>query len=236
MSVVDIGIVLFILMYGIIGFKRGFIKQTTMFVGLFIVIIISFILKDPIANFMFEKLPFFDFWGIIKGVTVLNILLYEIVAFFFVFGILSILLRLFTFISSILEKVLNFTIILGIPSKILGFIVGLIEGYIIVFLIAFVLSQPIINFGLLKGSKYAPRILSETPILSQSSKNTVATFNEIYSLKDKYKNSQNNAEFNRQSLDILLKYKIISVESIEKLISSGKLELTNIEPILKKYR
>lgn len=236
MNIIDIVIILFILMYGIIGLKRGLIKQTTMFVGLILVVIISFSLKNSVANFMFEKLPFFDFWGIFKGVTVLNILFYEVIAFLVVFGLLSIILKLFTIIAHIIEKALNFTIILGIPSKILGFIAGLSEGYVIVFLVLFVLSQPVMNFTTLHESKYSKDILVKTPILSKTAKSSIETFDEIYSLKDKYKNSKNNDEFNRQSLDILLKYKVVSVESIEKLISSGKLEVKNIEPILKKYR
>ena len=70
---------------------------------------------------MYEKLPFFNFGGIFKGVTVLNILIYELIAFFVVLAVLFVLLRIFTFFSFMIEKILDLTIILGIPSKILGF-------------------------------------------------------------------------------------------------------------------
>ena len=46
MGIIDIIIILLILFGGLIGFKEGVIKKTTSFLGLFVVVIISFILKN----------------------------------------------------------------------------------------------------------------------------------------------------------------------------------------------
>ena len=44
--------------------------------------------------------------------------------------------------------------ILGIPSKILGLVVGLLEGYIIVYLVFFFIAQPYIKMDILNNSNY----------------------------------------------------------------------------------
>ena len=47
-------IILFLLLGAIIGFKKGFIKTLVSLIGVFIVIIVSFYLKKPVANFMYQ--------------------------------------------------------------------------------------------------------------------------------------------------------------------------------------
>lgn len=236
MSVVDAIIILFILFWGVIGFKRGFVKQTTKFIGFILILVVAFLLKNSVALYMYEKLPLFDFFGLFKGLTIFNILIYELVAFFLVLAVLVVLLKILTFFSGIIEKILNFTVVLGVPSKILGLLVGLIQGYIVAFLILFILSQPSIEIKLVTESKLAPKILYNSPILSSATSNTLDSFNELYSLKEKYENTENNDQFNREALDILLKHNIVTVESIEKLVTSGKLKIEGIELILNKYR
>ena len=81
MNIIDIGIILIIIMGGIVGFKRGFFNQLVSSIGFFVIVVLSFLLKNPLSVFLYEHLPFFKFGGIIKGVTVLNIFLYEIIAF-----------------------------------------------------------------------------------------------------------------------------------------------------------
>ena len=63
-NLVDVIIALFILMGCIIGFKNGAIKEGTKFIGLFVVIVISFILKDKLMVLLYENLPFFNFFGV----------------------------------------------------------------------------------------------------------------------------------------------------------------------------
>ena len=82
--IIDIIIVLIILFSALLGFKRGFTKELVSFLGFFIIIILAFVLKNPLSKLMYEYLPFFKFSWLIKGATSLNILLYEILSFFIV--------------------------------------------------------------------------------------------------------------------------------------------------------
>ena len=93
MNILDILVIIFILIGGIIGFKRGFTTSLVNFIGVILVVIIAYFLKNPIGEFLMGFCPFFNFGGVIKGVTVLNIALYQIIAFILVFSILMIVLK-----------------------------------------------------------------------------------------------------------------------------------------------
>ncbi|MEG0826200.1 MAG: CvpA family protein [Bacilli bacterium] len=236
MNIIDVCIILLLGLGAVIGFKRGLTKSLATSIGFIAVIILAFILKNPLSELMYQNLPFFNFWGILKGVTVFNILLYEIIAFLIVLALLSIILKLVIFATSIFEKILNMTIILGIPSKIAGLIVGLIEYYVIVYVILFVISLPIFNLDFVNESKYRQPILNNTPILTNISKKTTDVFNEFSNLKNKYEESTDAREFNKEALNVFLKYKVITVESVDKLVLKDKLKIENIETILSQYR
>ena len=77
LNIVDAIIILTILLGGVIGFKEGAIKKLTSIIGLVIVVVLSFMFKNPLSVFFYENLPFFDLWGVFKGIQVLNILFYE---------------------------------------------------------------------------------------------------------------------------------------------------------------
>lgn len=236
MNIIDVGIILLILMGAVVGFKRGFTKSLAKGIGFVGIIILAFILKNPLSILMYKNLPFLSFWGIFKGVTVLNILLYEVVAFLIILAILSILLKVIIFATSIFEKILNMTIILGIPSKLLGLVVGAIEYYVIVFGILFVLNLPMFNFSFINESKYNHPILNNTPILTNLSKDTIKVIDEFEELKDKYENSTDAKEFNKEAFETLLKYKVISVDSAIELVNSGKLKIEDSANIINRYK
>ena len=236
MNIVDICILLLLGMGAVLGFKRGFTKSLATSVGFILVIILAFVFKNPVSEFMYQNFPFFNFWGIFKGVTVLNILLYEVIAFLIVLSILTVILKVVIFATSIFEKILNFTIILGIPSKILGMIVGIIEYYVITFVVLFVISLPIFHFDFIEGSNWRNPILNNTPILTNISKETIQVFNEFNGLTEKYKSSTNSKEFNKEALEVFLKYNVITPESVNKLVEKGKLDIEGVKIIIDKYR
>lgn len=233
MNVVDVIIVLSLAFGAVLGFKRGAIRTGVSFVGLVLAIVLAAILRRPVATFMYEYLPFFNFGGLFEGITVLNILLYEVIAFFLVFAILQIGVGLLSNVANIIEKALDFTIVLGIPSKIIGIFVGFIETYIYVFIIMYFLTLPMFNIGIVNDSKVTDKILNNTPILTNTVGNTLDAFQSVYELKD---NNETKEEYSKKSLDILLKHEIIDVPSVEKLIESGKLEIEDAESIIEKYR
>lgn len=235
MTIIDIVVVLFLLMGLIAGFKRGLIQSTVVFMGSIILVIFSYLLKDAVSVVFYTRLPFFKFGGFFDGVTVLNILIYELLAFLVIFVVLSLVLRLIVKATGILEKILKYTIVLGIPSKILGAVFGFIESFIILFIILFVLAHINYTKDIFKDSKYTNTILTKSPVLSKIADQTYNSVNEIMGLKDIYKNNDSK-KINSAALEILLKYDIITPKNVEKLIKMDKIEIDNSDSILNKYR
>ena len=236
MNIVDIIILIFLAFGAIAGFKRGFTKQLLSSIGLILVVILSFMFKNPVSVFLYENLPFFKFGGIFKGVTVLNILLYEVVAFFLVMAVLIIVLRLLIFVSGVFEKFLNMTIILGIPSKILGAILGVLENFVLAFIILYVLTLPFFSLDVLNESKIKDKILKNTPFLSSQIDRSVVVIDEFIDMKEKYETAVDPNGFNLEALDLLLKHKVITIDSVEKLLEKDKLQIENIDSVLEKYK
>ena len=234
LTIVDAIIILFIITGGVIGFKAGVIKSSVSAIGTIVVLILSFLLKNPIYEIFYENLPFFKF-GILKDVPILNVLLYEAFAFLVVFLILSILLNFLIKISGFMESILKATIILSIPSKLLGLLFGIVEYYIICFVILMILSYfPAIN-PYINDSIIGRIILTATPIASNEANDITQAVDEIISLTEEYNNTENKNEFNLKTLDVVLKYDILTTDSAKNLIADKKLAITNAESIINKY-
>lgn len=232
---IDIIIIIFIAFGGFVGFKRGIIKETVKAIGLFAITIVSFILKNNLSVLLYQNLPFFKFGGIFKGITVLNIAVYEIIAFLVVFLILAIIWKVISIITNLAQKIINATIVLGLPSKILGAIIGIIEFYLIAFIVLYIASLPVFNLKPLEQSKYKNAMLTNTPVLSGYVDSTVKVVDEFTSLKEKYQNAQDANQFNYETLDIFLKYKIVTPSSVKKLVEKEKLDIKGIEKLIEKY-
>lgn len=238
MNIIDI-IVLFLLLWGaLIGFKRGFTHSLLSCVGVLVIFIISYFFKNPISQFFYLHFPFFKFGGFLKGITVLNILLYELLAFSLVFGILMILFKILLLVSKIFEKILKFTIILGIPSKLLGMIVGVIEYFVIAFVFLYVISMPFFQIEAVKKSKLREPIMTKIPILKNVIDKSVFVTEEFEILLKQYKEDTSAEEFNLQTLDLFLKYKLIRVETVDLLVQKKKLifDKKGLDAVLSKYR
>jgi len=232
MNIVDIIIVIFILMSGIVGFKRGVFKQLVLCIGTILVFYLAYQFKNPVGEFLLLRLPMFDFPNLFKGVITLNILVYQLLAFMIVLAGLLIIFNIIISITGIFEKILKFTIILGIPSKILGFIGGLIEGYVIAFVILFFLTQPAFSFEPFMESKYANKILTSSPVLTNIASDTVEVIEEIYALKDE----TNTTILNAKTLDMMLEKGIVRYEVVNELYETGKIKFDGIEAVLSKYK
>ncbi len=236
MNILDIGIILFILFGAVLGLKRGFTKELIEAVGFIVVIVIAYFLKNPLSVLMYEYLPFFDF-GILKNVEIFNILIYEVIAFLICIIILSAILKVLLLASSVFEKILNTTIILGIPSKIAGAIVGLIYHFIVTFVILYILSIFCFNVDFVNESTLKNKILNNTPGLSLIADRSVDIVNEFLTLKNQYTDKTiSESEFNYKAIELFLKYEIITPDALEKLIEKGKIErFDNYQDLIKTY-
>lgn len=235
-GIVDVCILVLLLMFAVVGLKRGFFKQTVITLGTILVFILAYSFKDFLANFFSYNLPFIKFSGAISGLTTINIIVYQMLAFIVMLGLFSAVLIVLIKITGIFEKILKFTIILSIPSKIAGFILGLVEGYVIIFIALFVLNQPAINLEILNESKAMPIIVNSSPGLSNVVSKTQDSLVEIYKLGKTYVADQDSNKFNKNTIDVMLKNKIITVEYVDKLIEKNKINISGIEEVLQIYR
>lgn len=231
-NIVDIIIIIFILLCGVVGYKRGVFKQLVLCVGLILIFYLAYKFKDPVGEFFLLRLPIFDFPNLFKGVVTLNIIVYQTLAFVLVLAVLLLIFDFILSITGLFEKLLRITIILGIPSKILGFIGGLLEGYVVAFVILFFLTQPAFSFQFFQDSNLSQKILTSSPVLTDITKDTVEVVKEIYALKDE----KDTKLLNQKSLDIMLEHGMVTYDTAKKLSDEGKINFEGIDEVLNKHR
>lgn len=225
LNIIDVIIGLFILFGGILGFKRGIIKQGVITVGTFLVLFLSFLLKNKISFLMYNTIPFFDFDLLIKNASILNIVVFETLAFLITFSLLEVILIVIIKLSSVIETLLKIIPFLKGPSQFLGAILGLVESYLIIFIILFVISNPTLPINgseILNSSKLTKIITTNTFLISDFSSKNFKTFDEITELvenKDKY----NATEFDCKAMKIMIKNKFITKKAATYLYNNDKI-------------
>ena len=221
MNVFDIGIILFIAIFAIAGAKQGLIKSAISLVGIIAVFLIAFYLKNPFGNFLCKYLPFFKFTGELEGLVLL----------LSIYGIL-------TSVSGLIQKLVNATIILKLPSAIGGFIVGILEGYLFVFLILLFLVLPFQNFKMFTDSSLVNTVVYKTPILSSTTSNVTNSIKDIYEVSDKVVNKKiSTNEANLEIIDTMIKYDITTAHTVEQLVILDKLDgVIGVDKIIAKYK
>ena len=237
MNVFDVGIILLLIMSFIIGFKNGVVKELVALLGIILVFIISYLLKGYLGDIFCIFFPFFRFIGKIEGITMMNIVLYQIIAFLVIFTALLGLYATLLKISKKLQKLVNLTIILWLPSKVLGGIVSVIKGYIVLLVVFTVLMIPLGNQEIFYNSTVINTMLYHTPVLSRTTQPFTNAVREIYDLGESIsKDNISKEAANAKALDIILKYNITKKATIEKLIEIHKIENNNgIEGVLNNY-
>lgn len=237
MNILDIVLLICFAVFLISGFKRGVIKELVSLVGIIAVFFFSFSFKGIIGNFLCYILPFFKFKGPIAGLTTINIMFYQIIAFLIIYFLLIGIYHFCVRISKIIQKAVNMTIILIIPSKILGAIVSLLKGYMIIYAVLLLVMIPFGSNKDINESVILNGMIYNTPILSGYVNSFVQPVKEIYELGDKVSKKEiSTNDANLKSLDIMLKYKVVNKKVIEKLVDMKKLDnIDNIDSVLSKY-
>lgn len=232
MNIVDTIILLGLFLGAATGFVRGFFKQTVIFLGTILVVVLAFLIKNPLSTIMYQNLPFFKFGGL----TALNILVYEVIAFIIAVTILALILAIIIKITGIIEKILKFTVILALPSKLLGMIVGIIQSIVIMYIILFIMSLPTLKMDFLKDSKYTNVILTKTPIISNITNDIVKSFNEIAELTKIKVDLKDVDNTNGKIVDVLLKNNIVTIGNVDNLVESKKISIDNYLELKDKYK
>lgn len=232
MNIVDTIILLGLFLGAVTGFVRGFFKQTVIFLGTILVVVLAFLIKNPLSTIMYQNLPFFKFGGL----TALNILVYEVIAFIIAVTILTLILAIIIKITGIIEKILKFTVILALPSKLLGMIVGIIQSIVIMYIILFIMSLPTLKMDFLKDSKYTNVILTKTPIISNITNDIVKSFNDIAELTKIKVDLKDADNTNGKIVDVLLKNNIVTIGNVDNLVESNKISIDNYLELKDKYK
>lgn len=237
MNILDIVIILILVMFAIIGFKKGAIKSIVSLVGIILVFIIAFYLKGTIGNLLCKWLPFFNFAGSIEGVITLNIVMYQMIAFLIIYSLLYSIYIIIMKISGAVQKIIHMTIILILPSKMIGAVITLIEGYILIFIILLALLIPLKNTDIFIESNLANKIVYHSPIISKSAESVSKTINEVYELGERLSKKEiSKNEANLETMDVMLKYKIVSPKTASQLVALDKLNnIKGLEQVIAKY-
>ena len=235
MTIVDAIVILFLLLGAVLGFKKGAIRSLVGLVGTIAVVVIAYYLKNPVANLLYDYVPFFDFSGDWQGLVTLNVLLYESIAYILVFVVLYSILSLILKLTGVIEKLLSVTIILGIPSKIIGAVLGFVEALVFSFIVLFVLLQFNGSHAWIKDSTVAMSILDKTPLIGSMVDETYQAIVNISDLQEKYENNPDMNAYNGEILGIMLRYHVITTDTTQKLIDNGKLDFAGAQTILNSF-
>ena len=227
---IDFVIVVLLILGALFGLKKGIVKSVISLFGVVLVFIIAWNLKNPIVQILFTKLPFFN---ITSTTSIMNIVIYELIAFLLIAIILLIILKLIMIFTGLIDKILSITKVMGFASKLLGMIFGFIEMYVLIFFVLFFLYNFTNIYKSIDNNTLALRMLNSTPILSTMVENERATFDEITSLKDNYK--ENDEEYNKKVFETLIKYNVLKPKTAQELVNSGKVKIDGAEEIIKKY-
>ncbi len=231
-AIVNIVIIL-VLIGGIYdGYKKGFLESTIKFIGTIISLVGAYIFKNPVSIFLYTHLPFFKLGGIFKGVSVINILIYEFIAFIIVFIVILLVLNLVYKLTGLVNKLFSVVAFLGLPNKILGAIVGFVETVIVLYFVSFIFIF-VCNFFNLNFKESLVDTFVEIPVLKETFSPSLNSLNDIAILAKDYHDVQDKDEYNYKALEILLKYDILSKENAKKLIDQKKIDIPNSEELLK---
>ncbi len=210
------------------GYKKGFLESSVRFIGIDIAIIGAYMFKNPISVFLYTHLPFFEMNGVFKGISILNVIVYELIAFILLFVLIMLVIKIVCKLTGLVDRLLSFILLFGLPNKILGAIVGFVETIIILFFVSFGVKFAC-NFNNINLPESLMDDIVNMPVLKNTFGDTLSSLDEITSLAKKYEDQQDKDEFSREAVDILLKYDIITEENLQILIDSGKITIPKEE-------
>ena len=106
--IANIAIILFVVLGIYSGFKKGFLESSIRFLGSVFALIGAYLFKNPLSVFLYTHLPFFKLGGVLKGVTVINIIIYELIAFLILFLFLMLLIKVICKLTGVVDRILSF--------------------------------------------------------------------------------------------------------------------------------
>lgn len=229
MSIVDIVAIIVILLGGLFGFKKGTMKGFINLVAIVAIAIVAYVVKVPFENFVISKMPFFEFAGF-KGLFTLNIMFYQDVAFVLSFVILYCILNILLDVSGLVDMLTEFTIIMKVPDKIIGVILGAVESLVFVFILGYAMLNNPFTQKFIMQSNFTKMVVERTPVVSNTFALSTGCSEKIYYILDgraeDYDPLTINMEIARAMITSSGNKKITDV--INEQIENGKLHMDNV--------
>ena len=151
-----------------------------------------------------------------------NILMYDALAFITIFLLCMSIVHIVLKVTGILQKIIDYSVVLTLPSKILGAIIGLINAFIIIFITLFVLININSTREKVYESKIGNYIIGEAFLVSDVTDDYYDSVKVINKVLDEC--DSNKKICNALVANTLIKYNIITKEDTLKLIDSHKLK------------
>lgn len=232
MNNISVAIVLIIISFGLLGLKRGALKEAVIVFGNILVIAIAYFFKDMLASYLMNALPAYKINSVLGPLSSLTIIFYKLIAFLALMIVFHFLLRIIINLSGLLGKIMDATVILLLPNRIIGFLLGIVEGYVLMFIVLNVLMIPLSSNTTFMDSGVRKYIVEETPILKDSFGGLNTSLEEVLQLD---KNDTENS-LNLKVIDILLKNKIITKDEVQELVTNGKIvNVDGLDTVINKY-
>lgn len=171
MQIVTIITILIFLLGIYIGYQKGFIKQLSDFLILFISSILASFISDKLFSIFYKYLPFFNLSGKSEGLKSINIILWKLIIYVLCILIIILIIRLILIKTKLYDKIINSMVDISLLNKILGMIISLPLVFILIFNISLFLLSPNFNLKQLNDSKVIIAIMNKTPVLSWQNKN-----------------------------------------------------------------
>ena len=140
------------------------------------------------------------------------------------------ILNIIMAITGFIDTLLKFTVIWIIPSKIGGAILGLLESWVYLFLVVFILAQFSVTNAYVQDSKVGNFILNHTPIVGTYLSGASNASQEIYDkiIEFREDESKTTEDLNLYILQVGINYGLISKEKATELIETGKIGLDGV--------
>lgn len=235
MGIIDILIIVVIVFGMYLGYRNALFKELSDFIILFIGSIVSGLISRLLFNGLYKFLPFFNFYGNVKGLKSINIIFWQLILYVLIlFIIISIIKRIYVK-TGIEEKIKDSMVESNIITRLLGLIVSPLLMVTLMFNIILVFLAPNFNLEILNNSKGASMIMEKMPILS--SQNNKTYVNEKYIIKrinksdnkdSNYKKVNNDIINNMVSTDLISKDKINVLNKKNKLVGKRKTVMDKI--------
>lgn len=226
--IVDFLIIVFLIAGIIGGYKKGFLESTIRLIGNIITFLGAYLLKGPLSVYLYTNLPFFELNGFFKGLSVLNVIIYELIAFFVLWILFSVILGILAKVFKLEKLLMTIVTKLRIPNKILGGIFGLLEMYLFVYFFVLI-AMFFANFNNYDMDKRLANYVFKTPLLYETFAPSYKALEDIIEITMKYENSNDKVSLNTEALGILIEYDLIEQEDIDTLIGDNKIDINVAE-------